>query len=104
MFNLAAIHDVNTGIIMTTLTIAYLKSRKIKDNGFYGLLALVVFLFSIFPTPIHGTGIWGMVTLLMTYIFLYRAWDNKEITALLLTAILFMVVNIVLGLKLRGIF
>jgi len=104
MFNLAAIHDVNTGIIMTTLTISYLKTRRMKDIGGYGLLALVIFFLSILPTPIHGRGIWGIVTLLTTYIFLYRAWDNKEITALLLTAILLMMVNIVLGLKLRGIF
>lgn len=104
MFNLAAIHDVNTGIIMTTLTIAYLKSRKMKDIGIYGLLALVIFLISILPTPLHGKGIWGIVILLTTYIFLYRAWNNKEISALLLTAILLMMVNIVLGLILRGIF
>jgi thiol:disulfide interchange protein len=104
MFTLAAIHDVNTGIIMTTITIAYLKSRKMKDIGGYGLLALVIFLLSVFPTPIHGTGIWGIVTLLTTYNFLYRAWDNKEITTLLLIAILLMMVNIALGLKLRGIF
>jgi len=104
MFNLSAIHDVNTGIILTTLVIAYMKSRKMKDIGIYGLLALVIFLFSILPTPIHGKGIWGIMTLLTTYIFLYRAWDNKEITAFLLTAIVLMMVNIVLGLKLRGIF
>lgn len=104
MFNLAAIHDVNTGIIMTTLTIAYLKSRKMKDIGIYGLLALVIFLISILPTPLHGKGIWGIVILLTTYIFLYRAWNNKEISVLLLTAILLTMVNIVLGLKLRGIF
>ena len=104
MFNLSAIHDVNTGIIMTTLTIAYLKSRKMKDIGGYGLLALIIFFLSVLPTPLHGKGIWGIVTLLTSYNFLYRAWNNKEITALLLTAILLMMVNIILGLKLRGIF
>lgn len=104
MFNLSAIHDVNTGVIMTTLIISYLKSRKMKDIGVYGLLALVIFFLSILPTPIHGRGIWGIVTLLTTYIFLYRAWGNKETSALLLTAIILMMVNIVLGLKLRGIF
>jgi len=49
MFNLAAIHDVNTGIILTTLTISYLKSREIKQIGVYGLLALVIFYFQFFP-------------------------------------------------------
>jgi len=104
MFSLSAIHDINTGIIMTLLTIACLKSRKMKDIGGYGLLALMMFLLSILPTPIHGRGIWGIITLLTTYIFLYNAYDNKEITALLLIAILLMMCNIILGLKLTGIF
>lgn len=103
MFTLSAIHDVNTGIIMTTLTIAYLKSRKMNGIGVYGILALVIFLVSILPTPIHGRGIWGIITIFTTYIFLYRTWNNKEITIFLLTAILLMMVNTVLGLKLRGI-
>ncbi|MBU4076917.1 MAG: hypothetical protein KKD46_04200 [Euryarchaeota archaeon] len=54
MFNLAAVHDVNTGIILTTLTIAFLK--------------------------------------------------NREISILVLTALLLIMANIVLGMKLRGIF
>lgn len=36
MFNLAAVHDVNTGIILTTLTIAFLKNRQAPE----GLAAL----------------------------------------------------------------
>lgn len=102
MFNLSAIHDVNTGIILTTLTIAYIKSRKYGHLS--GHLSFGMFILSILPTPLHGTGIWGIATLLTTYIFLYKAWDNKEIAALLGTAILLMMVNIFLGLKLRGIF
>lgn len=104
MFNLSAIHDVNTGIILTTLTIAYIKSRKLKDSHLSRHLALAMFILSILPTPVHGTGFWGIATLLTTYVFLYRTWDNKEIAALLVTAVLLMMVNIVLGLKLRGIF
>lgn len=104
MFTLSAIHDVNTGIILTTLTIAYFKNRKIRPSDYSGPLALVVFILSILPTPVHGTGFWGIATLLTAYIFLYRSWEDKEISALLLTAVLLMMVNIVLGLKLRGIF
>jgi len=104
MFNIGAIHDVNTGIILTTLTIAYIKSRKLGSVGFSGHLALAMFILSIIPTPLHGTGIWGIATLLTTYVFLYRTWENKEIAFLLITAVLLMMVNIVLGLKLRGIF
>lgn len=101
MFNLAAVHDVNTGIILTTLTIAWLKSR----DSLEGLAALAVFVLSILPTPLHGTGIPGIAALLTSYIYLYRVWDrNRESSVLVLTAILFMMTNIALGLKLRGIF
>ena len=104
MFNLSAIHDVNTGIILTTLTIAYFKSMKSGQHEFSGHLAFGMFIFSILPTPLHGTGIWGIATLLTTYIFLNRAWENKEIRTLLLAAMIFMMANVILGLKLRGIF
>ncbi|HYN44564.1 MAG TPA: hypothetical protein VER35_01055 [Candidatus Limnocylindrales bacterium] len=104
MFNLSAIHDVNTGIILTTLTIAYIKSRKLEPSHFSGFLALATFILSILPTPLHGTGIWGIATLLTTYIFFIRTWGNKEIALLLLTAVVLMMINIGLGLKLRGIF
>jgi len=101
MFNLAALHDVNTGIILTTLTIAYFKNRQAPE----ALAALVVFILSILPTPFHGTGILGIAALLTSYIYLYRIWGkNREISFLVLTALLVMMANIALGLKLRGIF
>ena len=105
VYNLTAIHDVNTGIILTTLVIAYLKSRPQKAHATMGLLALAVFVLSVLPTPLHGTGVWGIAVLLTTYGYLYRIWDiNREVTSLVLTAILFMMLNILLGFKLRGIF
>ncbi|MCX9013830.1 MAG: hypothetical protein OIN89_03390 [Candidatus Methanoperedens sp.] len=105
VFNPGAIHDVNTGIILTTLVIAYLKSRTGKVHEKIGLLALAVFLLSVLPTPIHGTGIWGITALLTTYAYLYRVWkENREIASLVLTALVFMMLNILLGFKLRGIF
>ena len=101
MFNLAALHDVNTGIILTTLTIAYLKNRQAPE----AILALAVFIISILPTPLHGTGILGIAALITSYIYLYRIWGkNQEISMLVLTALLVMMANIALGLKLRGIF
>ena len=101
MFNLAALHDVNTGIILTTLTIAYLKNRQARE----ALAALVIFIISILPTPLHGTGILGIAALLTSYIYLYRIWGkNMEISFLVLAALLVMMANIALGLKLRGIF
>ncbi len=101
MFNLAAVHDVNTGIILTTLTIAFLKNRQAPE----GLVALAVFVLSILPTPLHGTGIMGIAALLAAYFYFYRIWGrNREISLLVLTAIIFMMFNIMLGLKLRGIF
>lgn len=104
MFNLSAIHDVNTGIIITTLSIAYFKSMKYGSGDFSGHLAFGMFIFSILPTPLHGTGIWGIANLLTTYIFLYRTWGNKEVRTLLLATVIFMMANVILGLKLRGIF
>jgi len=101
MFNLAALHDVNTGIILTTLTIAYLKNRQAPE----ALAALAVLVISILPTPLHGTGILGIAALITSYIYLYRIWGkNQEISMLVLTALLLMMANIALGLKLRGIF
>jgi len=101
MFNLAALHDVNTGIILTTLAIAYVKNRQAPE----ALAALVIFIISILPTPFHGTGILGIAALLTSYIYLYRIWGkNREISFLVLTALLVMMANIALGLKLRGIF
>lgn len=101
MFNLAALHDVNTGIILTTLTIAYVKNREAPE----AFAALVIFIISILPTPLHGTGILGIAALLTSYIYLYRIWGkNREISFLVLTALLVMMANIALGLKLRGVF
>lgn len=104
LFNLAAVHDVNTGIILTTLVIAYLKSRSREIHAGWGLLALVIFILSILPTPLHGTGIWGIAALITTYIYLYKIWGNSELTLLVTTSVLLMMFNILLGLKLRGIF
>jgi hypothetical protein len=101
MFNLAAVHDVNTGVILTTLTIAYLKNRQAPE----ALAAFSVFIISILPTPLHGTGILGIASLITSYIYLYRIWGkNREISFLVLTALLVMMANIALGMKLRGIF
>jgi uncharacterized membrane protein YhaH (DUF805 family) len=105
VYNLAAVHDLNTGIILTALTIAYLKCRSRKDHQVLALLALLVFVITLLPTPLHGTGIWGIAALLTTYAFFYRIWGiDKEITHLVLAALLFMMANIFLGFKLRGIF
>lgn len=104
VFNLAALHDVNTGIILTVLVIAYLKSRSMGVHAGLGLLALIVFIMSILPTPLHGTGVWGISALLTAYVYLYKIWGNREITILVTTAVLLMMLNIILGLKLRGIF
>lgn len=104
VFNLAAIHDMNTGIILTTLVIAYLKCRTVRAHAIPGLLALLIFIVSILPTPVHGTGVWGIGALVATYVYLYRIWDNREVMPLVLAAILFMMMNIILGFKLRGIF
>lgn len=104
VFNLAALHDVNTGIILATLFIAYLKSRASGRHAGLGLLALLVFIVSILPTPLHGTGIWGIAALLAAYIYLYNIWGDREITVLVTTAVLLMMLNIILGFKLRGIF
>ena len=104
VFNLAALHDMNTGIILTVLVIAYLKSRSRGYHAVPGLLALSVFILSILPTPLHGTGIWGILALLSTYAYLYKIWGDREVTLLVLTALLLMMVNIVLGFKLKGIF
>lgn len=104
VFNLAAVHDVNTGIILTTLVIANIKSRQTGLHQGFGLLALSVFIISILPTPLHGTGIWGIAALITTYTYLYKIWDNRELTILVTAAVLLMMVNILLGLKLRGIF
>lgn len=103
VFNLAAIHDVNTGIILTALTLAYLKNRTLCGNP--GLFVLIIFILSVLPTPLHGTGVWGIAALLVTYAYLYRIWGmNKEITALVAAALLLMMLNIIIGFKLRGIF
>lgn len=104
VYNLAALHDVNTGIILTLLIIAYLKSRSPGIPSNPGLLALIVFILSILPTPLHGTGIWGIAALVTTYIFLYKTWGMREVTNLVATAVFLMMLNIILGLKLRGIF
>ena len=104
VYNLAAVHDVNTGIILTTLVIANIKSRQAGLHQGFGLLALFVFIISILPTPLHGTGVWGIAALITTYIYLYNIWDNRELMILVTTAVLLMMVNIALGFKLRGIF
>lgn len=104
VYNLAALHDVNTGIILTALIIAYFKNRQSK-HGSIGLIALVIFILSVLPTPFHGTGILGIVALLTTYFYLYLIWGiNREVTALVIASVLLMMLNIVIGLKLRGIF
>jgi len=103
VFNLAALHDMNTGVILTALVIAYLKSRSSK-NAYMGLLALIVFILSILPTPLHGTGVWGIAALLTAYAYLYKIRDDKEVTILVSAAIILMMLNILLGFKLRGIF
>lgn len=103
-FNLAAIHDINTGIILTLLVIAIIKCYLNRNHAFIGSIVLALFILSILPTPFHGTGILGIIALLTTYIFTYMIWGKKqEVTYYLLAALVIMMVNIVLGLKLRGI-
>lgn len=104
VYNLAALHDVNTGIILTALIVAYFKNRS-SGHGSLGLIALVIFILSVLPTPFHGTGILGIAALLTMYFYLYRIWGiNREVTALVTASVLLMMLNIVIGLKLRGIF
>lgn len=104
VFNLAALHDVNTGIILTLLVIAYLKSRALGMHTASGLLALMIFIASILPTPLHGTGILGIAALISAYVYLYKIWGEKEMTILVSASVLIMMFNIALGIKLRGIF
>ena len=102
VYTLQALHDMNTGIILVTLTMAYLKGRTATRSNF-GLAALVIFIISLLPTPIHGTGILGIAVLLCTYAFVYYNWQHVEIRVLALVALLIIMLNVIIGFRLRGI-
>ena len=102
VYTLQALHDMNTGIILVTLTMAYLKGRT-ATYPFIGLAALMLFIISLLPTPIHGTGILGIAVILCTYAFVYYNWQHREIRGLALVALLIIMLNIVIGFRLRGI-
>jgi len=102
VYTLQALHDMNTGIILATLTIAYLKGRTATHSNL-GLVALVFFIISLLPTPFHGTGILGIAVLLCTYAFVYYNWQHVEIRSLALVALIIIMLNVVIGFRLRGI-
>ncbi|MDF1556758.1 MAG: hypothetical protein P1P80_01045 [ANME-2 cluster archaeon] len=101
VYTLQALHDMNTGIILVTLALAYLKSRTAAYSHL-GLAALVLFIISLLPTPIHGTGILGIGVMIFTYAFVYYNWQDKEIRGLALVALLVIMLNVVIGFRLRG--
>jgi hypothetical protein len=102
VYTLQALHDMNTGIILATLTMAYLKGRTATRSNL-GLAALVMFIISLLPTPLHGTGILGIAVLLCTYAFVYYNWQHVEIRSLALVALIIIMLNVVIGFRLRGI-
>ena len=107
VYTLGALHDMNTGIILTCLTIAYLKSRSRNIEPAFGLATLAVFIITLLPTPFHGTGIFGIFSLVVTYAYLYKTWGefktkNREIPYLVLSALLFIMMNIIIGQRLIG--
>ena len=107
VYSLSGFHDLNTGIILTLLTIAFLKSRTQNIQPKLAGATLIVFVVSILPTPFHGTGIFGILTLVFSYTYLYRTWnefntDNREIPTLVLAALILMMLNILIGLYISG--
>ncbi len=101
VYTLQALHDMNTGIILTTLAVAYLKGRT-ASHPTLGLTALIIFIISLLPTPFHGTGILGIWVIVSTYAYLYYNWEEKDVRNLLVTALLVIMINILLGFRLAG--
>jgi len=107
VYSLASLHEMITGIMMTTITIAYLKSQSRRIYPKLGLVVLVIFFLSLLPFPPHGIGAGGIFVLIATYLYLYKTWnelktENREIPALVLTTLILLVINIVIGLRLTG--
>lgn len=101
VYTLQALHDMNTGIILTALAAAYLKGRA-SSYSYLGLAALVLFIISLLPTPFHGTGIAGIGVLIATYAYLYCNWNEGEIRPFALTALVMIMFNVVIGFRLKG--
>lgn len=107
VYNIAGLHDINTGIMIVTITIAYLKSRSRGICPKLGLAVMIIFFSSILPSPIHGRGIFGMFVLIALYAYLYKLWsefktENWEIPILVLIALILNMINIIIGLGLVG--
>ena len=101
VYTLQALHDMNTGIILTTLAVAYLKGRT-ASHPYLGLAAFIMFIISLAPTPFHGTGILGIGVIVLTYAYLFSNWENKEVRYFLVTALLVVMINILIGFRLIG--
>ncbi len=107
VYSLSGVHDLNTGIILTLLTIAFLKSRARNIQPNLAIATLIIFVVSILPTPFHGTGIFGILTLVFSYTYLHKTWNefdtkNDEIPILVLTALILIMLNILIGLYISG--
>jgi hypothetical protein len=101
VYTLQALHDLNTGIILTTLAVAYLKGRT-ASHPYLGLAAIIMFIISLLPTPFHGTGILGIGVIVFIYADLFYNWDNKEMRYFLVTAMFVVMINILIGFRLIG--
>ena len=107
VYSLSGVHDLNTGIILALLTIAFLKSRARNIEPGLATATLLVFVTSILPTPFHGTGVPGILTLVLCYAYLYRTWsefdtDNREIPVLVLASLMLIILNVLIGLYAAG--
>ncbi len=107
VYSLSGVHDLNTGIILTLLTIAFLKSRARNIQPNLAIAALIIFVVSILPTPFHGTGIFGILTLVFSYTYLHKTWNefdtkNSEIPTLVLAALILTMLNVLIGLYISG--
>lgn len=103
VYTLEGVHELNSGIILASLVFALYRSYRAGRELRLAALALLIFAVSILPTPLHGTGVWGIVSLAVTYLYLSKIWGkDSETTMLLLVALGFMMLNIIVGLRLSG--
>jgi len=107
-YSLASLHDMLTGVMVTAITIAYLKSRSRRVHPKLALVVLTIFFISLLPSPLHGIRVGSMLALIAVYVYLYKTWDefkteNWEIPALALAVLILMAINIVVGLRLTGV-
>ncbi|HIH45185.1 MAG TPA: hypothetical protein HA257_09005 [Candidatus Methanoperedenaceae archaeon] len=103
VYSLEGLHELNSGIILASFAFAFYRSYRAGREPFLAAFALLIFALSILPTPLHGTGVWGIVSLAVTYLYLLRIWGkDTETTMLVLVALGFMMLNIAVGLRLSG--